>query len=133
MADQGGAGKQVVEDFLKAFFEGRVDDALAIFAPDVELVEPEGLSYGGKRHGRESFGELNAILADLWEFGELSPQFFDLGDGRVLLQGRFRATAKKTGKYIDTQVIEFYTVENSQIARVELMIDTVLVEEALTP
>jgi ketosteroid isomerase-like protein len=133
MADQSSDGRQVVEDFLNAFFEGRVDDALAIFSADVELVEPEGLPYGGVRHGRESFGELGAKLADLWEFRDLDPHFFDLGDGRILLQGRFNATAKKTGKSIDTQVIEFYTIDGSEISRVELMIDTAIVTAALTP
>lgn len=132
MMNEVSEAKGVVYSFIQAFFGGQIDDALEFLDPEIEVLEPIGLPYGGVKRGRQSFADMIAMIGEAWEFPEaIPPKLYDLDDGRVLLDVNFDAVSRATGGAISTPIIEIYTVERKKIVHIQVMVDTALANRVL--
>ena len=98
-----------------------VDAAVALCHPEIELNLPKefvGLGLDPPERGRDervSFErQWNAEWGGLrYELGEV----IDLGDGRVLLVGRFKASGTSSGAGFDNEFAEIFTLSAGQVIR----------------
>lgn len=108
------------------------DGALALMHPDVRIVEPDSLPYGGVTYGPAAYRQLVAEITDLWSpEGKLSRSFFISGDSIVYRTGA-SARAKKTGRLFQVETMTQWTVRNGLITEVyHFYFDVCAVREAL--
>ena len=98
-----------------------VEAAVALCHPEIELDIPKefvGLGIDPPERGRDervSFErQWNAGWGGLqYEFGEV----IDLGDGRLLLIGRFKASGASSGAGFDNEFAELFTFSAGQVTR----------------
>jgi ketosteroid isomerase-like protein len=116
------SNRAVIERFLAAFAARDVAGQFACMHPDVEIVEPDSLPYGGTWRGHEGWRSLGrAILATF----RLDPN----PDGHVLigaedgedfaLKTRLVGTWKETGRPFDMRILEHWHVVGGQIVRIQ--------------
>jgi ketosteroid isomerase-like protein len=104
-----------------------VEAAFVLYHPDVELDLPKefvGLGLDPPERGRDERVNFerkwNAEWGGLrYEFGEI----IDLGDDRVLLMGRFKASGPSSGAGFDNEFAEIFTFCAGQIIREQAFIN----------
>jgi uncharacterized protein len=122
----------VVRGFLAAFTKGDLDGVREALDPNVEVVQPPTLPYGGSYLGKDGFLDLAGRLADAWEFPRPpEPRCFGLDDGRVLVYAQFDVISRATRRAFCAPIVELYTVKDSKLTRVEVLTDTAAALEAL--
>jgi len=117
----------LIRGVYEAFAKGDVPGVLGALDAKVEWNEAEHFTYW---NGAPFIGP-DAIVANV--FARI-PQDFDgfgvevkriVGDGdTVLVEARYRGTAKKTGKRLDVQVAHVWDVRSGKVVRFQQYVDT---------
>ncbi len=129
MADSVG----IVRSVYDAFGRGDVQTVLGLMAEKVEWNEAEHFPYwtGGPFIGPQAVlsGVFARIGQDFDGFTVEVDRVVGCGD-TVLSQGRYRGTAKATGKRLDVQVAHVWDVRDGKIVRFQQYVDTWQVAQA---
>jgi ketosteroid isomerase-like protein len=122
----------VVRRSLEALNEGDTEGVLGLMDPDVELVTARAVLEGISYRGHEGFRQFVADMADDWEdYHPSSERFRDLGDGRVLVVGRFHARGKASGMEVDAPAAWVSEVREGKIVHVRFYADEAAALDAL--
>jgi uncharacterized protein len=101
---------ETVQGLYAAFGRGDLPASLGMLADD-EVWESEGpaiISYSGIRHGKaEAAGFFQGLGADHADPKLTIEEYVASGD-TVMTLGRYRATAKATGKVFDTPIAHYW-------------------------
>ena len=112
--------RAVVERFVDAFGDGRLDDALSLLHDDFVVHAAGGVPYSGDYQGAAGFRDL---ITKIFEVVDLtpSPEMQYLVDGdKVVLYYRLTFTARASTKSIEMRVAEVLSVRDGQIAELDV-------------
>ena len=117
----------------EAFSAGDIDRVVAHMDPEIEWHQAQGLAHGGLYRGldqvrRAIFDPLDEQWWD--EFSADAEEFLDAGDHVVVL-GRYRGLAKRTGKRLDVPFVHVWTYTGGKATRFRQFLDTAGWVEAL--
>ena len=88
----------------RAISGGPVDDLCRLLDPDVEWIPITALLVGSSYRGHEGVRRWIDEMKQHWgDFEPLPKEFFDLGNGRLLAIGTWRARARISGVQLDSQ------------------------------
>jgi ketosteroid isomerase-like protein len=123
----------LVKRSYAAFELGDLDGVLGDMDPEIEWQQAQGLPHGGTYRGvdevrRSIFDPLDEQWWD--EFSAVPTEFLDAG-GEVVVLGRYRGTAKGTGKQLDVPFVHVWTVRGEKAVRFRQFLDTAGWIEAL--
>ena len=128
----------VIRSVYEAFSKGDVAAVLAAFDPNVEWNEAEHFPYWTGQAFRGPQAVVDGVFARI-------PKDFDgfrvdvrriVGAGdTVLVEARYRGTAKATGKPLDAQVAHVWDLRNGKAVKFQQYTDTWLVAQVtgITP
>lgn len=111
----------VVRRFYDLLAEGKVEDSLQLIADDVTIHESAALPYGGEYHGVSGMRELLSRMegcAALSNVGGI--EYIDTHGEQTIVRMGMRATNRTSGKAIDTQIAEIYTVRHGKVVDVDV-------------
>ncbi len=112
--------RAIVETFVNAFGEGRLDDALSLLHDEFVVHAAGGVPYSGDYLGAEGF---SALIAKILPVLDLTPgpemQYLVDGD-KVVIYYRLTFTALASGKSAEMSVAEVFTVRDNLIAELDV-------------
>jgi ketosteroid isomerase-like protein len=116
--------KEIVSGIYEAFGRGDLAGVLSALAEDVEWEMAGPAPFAGRRLGREG---VQGFFVDL--LGAVKIEMFEVdavvGDGeQVVVLGRERCTAKRTGRSYEQHWAHAYTVREGKVVAVRLYEDT---------
>ena len=117
---------ELVKRSYEAFARDDMDGVLGDMDPDIEWHQAQGLPHGGFYKGldevrRNIFDPLDEEWWD--EFTATPDEFLDAGD-EVVVIGRYRGTAKQTGKALDVPFVHVWTIAGDKAVRFRQFLDT---------
>jgi ketosteroid isomerase-like protein len=98
-----------------AFATGDLDTAMASFAPDVALVNPDYAMERGVREGLDSLREGLQSLHDQFAYQSLEILEMDEGPGGLLVVARLRASGRSSGVPIDATFTHVFGLRDGQV------------------
>jgi uncharacterized protein len=110
---------ETVKELYAAYRRGDLAAILASLTSDVvwESEGPAAVAYFGIRRGvKESTGFFEALAADFAN-PELTITDYVASGDTVMTLGRYKATAKKTGKVYDTPIAHYWKIRDGKVAR----------------
>ena len=117
----------IVRGGYEAFAKGDVPTVLGLFDPKIEWNEAEHVIYwqGGAYHGPQEIvdGVFARIPNDFDGFQIEIRRMVASGD-TVLVEARYRGTAKATGKPLDAQVAHVWDLRGGKVVRLQQYTDT---------
>jgi len=124
---------QVVRRSYEAFARGDMDGVVADMDEAIEWYQAQGLPHGGIYRGIEEVRSnvFDPLDRDWWSaFSAVPDEFLDAGD-EVIVLGRYRGTAKKTGKALDVPFVHVWSLRGGRAWRFRQFLDTAGWVEAL--
>jgi ketosteroid isomerase-like protein len=120
------AAVDIVRRSYDAFERGDMDAVMADMHPEIEWHQAQGLPHGGLYRGldevrRNIFDPLDEEWWD--EFTAVPDEFLEAVD-QVVVIGRYRGTAKETGKQLDVPFVHIWTMSGDQAIRFRQYLDT---------
>jgi ketosteroid isomerase-like protein len=88
--------------------------------PDVVARQGPTVPFPGDWHGAEELEKFFALFTDTWSSLDLSDIRYYTGETGVAIQMRMQATARATGKHLDTRVGHFMTFEDGLIREINV-------------
>jgi hypothetical protein len=121
------ANKQLVRDFLTAFYSGDIDGALATCTDDIDFVvnaPVEFFPHFGPRHGKSDVAETWRALHARYVEMRYEVPFLIADDNRAaaIIKIFFRKNAAE--RVVQTSVADFYTFRGGRIAGIQQFFDT---------
>jgi ketosteroid isomerase-like protein len=126
------ANIETVQEAYGAFARGDIEGVLATLTEDVVWKMPgePGIPFAGTRHGQSGVGEFFRLLNVTDEVLQFEPrEFFAKGD-KVVVLGLYRARARATGKIIDYEWAQVFTLQNGKISGWAEFCDTAAIAAA---
>jgi uncharacterized protein len=120
------AAVDIVRRSYVAFERGDMDAVMADMHPEIEWHQAQGLPHGGLYRGLEEVRRnIFDPLDDEWwdEFTAVPDEFLEAGD-QVVVIGRYRGTAKETGKQLDVPFVHIWSMSGDQAIRFRQYLDT---------
>jgi ketosteroid isomerase-like protein len=117
----------------EAFARGDLDGVVAGMHAEIEWHQAQGLPHGGTYRGLEDVRRsIFEPLDEQWwsEFSAEPGEFLDAGDEVVVL-GRYRGTAKGTGRQLDVPFVHLWSFRDGKAVRFRQFLDTAGWNEAL--
>jgi ketosteroid isomerase-like protein len=106
---------ETVRSMLAAWSEGRFDEALEYFDPELvweQTVQPEGWV----THGTDEMQQALRTWLGTWtDYAATFQEYVDAGE-RVVVVGTERGTAKGSGIEVERKTITVYTLRSGKIA-----------------
>jgi ketosteroid isomerase-like protein len=124
----------LVKRSYDAFERGDLDGVLGDMDAEIEWQQAQGLPHGGTYRGVAAVrANIFDPLDEQWwdEFSAVPTEFLDAG-GEVVVLGRYRGTAKGTGKHLDVPFVHVWTVRGEKAVRFRQFLDTAGWIEALS-
>lgn len=124
---------EIVQGIYAAYRRGDLSAILASLTNDVvwESEGPASVAFCGIRHGiKETTGFFEALNADFTNPEITLSEFVASGD-TVMTLGRYKATARTTGKVFDTPVAQYWKIRDGKVARYVGFDDTAAAVAAL--
>jgi ketosteroid isomerase-like protein len=124
---------EVVQGLYAAYRRGDLPAILASLTSDVvwESEGPASVAFCGIRRGiKETTGFFEALNADFANPELTLSEIVASGDA-VMTLGRYKATARKTGKVFDTPIAHYWRIRDGKVARYVGFDDTAAAVEAL--
>ncbi len=116
----------IVRRSYEAFERNDMDAVVADMHPQIEWHQAQGLPHGGLYSGLDEVRRnvFDPLDEDWWdEFSATPDEFLDAGDDVVVL-GRYRGTAKHTGKALDVPFVHVWTLSGGKAVRFRQFLDT---------
>jgi uncharacterized protein len=120
------AGIELVKRSYEAFARDDLDGVLADMHPEIEWHQAQGLPHGGYYRGLDEVRRniFEPLDAEWWEEFSADPdEFLDAGS-QVVVLGRYRGVAKRTGKTLDVPFVHVWTVDGDKAVRFRQFLDT---------
>lgn len=117
----------------EAFARGDLDGVVADMHPEIEWHQAQGLPHGGLYRGLDEVRRaiFDPLDAEWWdEFAADPDDFLDAGE-HVVVIGRYRGRAKRTGKRLDVPFVHVWTYRGGKATRFRQFLDTAGWVEAL--
>lgn len=117
----------------EAFGRGDIQAVLENYTPETEWHSQSGSRWiGGVFRGPQAIlQEVFMRIGEFWDnFSVETREFLDAGD-RVIVLGTVRATAKSTGKAVETPFVHIAQYRDGKVIRFETYEDTATVNEVL--
>jgi uncharacterized protein len=117
---------EIVKRSYDAFARGDMDGVLGDMDPDIEWHQAQGLPHGGYYRGLDEVRRniFDPLDAEWWDGFTATPhEFLDAGEHVVVL-GRYRGTAKQTGRALDVPFVHVWTLRNDKAVRFRQFLDT---------
>jgi uncharacterized protein len=110
------SARQIVENTYAALLErGDMDEFMANFADDAELIEVESLPYGGRFRGKDAIKGAMLNLLTYWsDLSYVIERILD-NDDCVIAQGTFSAKGARSGKPVCFPLAEVWTIKDGRI------------------
>ncbi len=122
-----GANATIIKGLYDAFGTGDVAAVLGTFDPQIQWNEAEGNPYadGNPYVGGASVagGVFQRCVTDVDKFSVTPVNYIDGGD-TVAVEGRYRGTAKATGKVLDAQFVHVWHLRGGKVVRFQQYTDT---------
>jgi uncharacterized protein len=125
---------EIVQRSYLSFSRGDLDAVLADLDPAIEWHQAQGLPHGGLYRGVDEVRRniFEPLDAEWWsEFDAAPDEFLESGD-QVVVLGRYRGTAKGSGKVLDVPFVHVWTLRDTRAIRFRQFLDTAGWVEALT-
>lgn len=123
---------ETVRGLYESFAEGDIDGVVETWAPDIELVEPEGLIGSGTFHGADAILEnVFGGLADDWTNVSVIPERFIDGGETVVALVTWSGTNIETGKSTRFRGAHVFDFGDGKITLWTSYADSALFNEAL--
>jgi uncharacterized protein len=120
-AVEGGVNRHIetVQEYLDRLGKAGYSAALELVQPDVRLVVPSQLPYGGTWTGREQVAQLLPEIEDAWTDWSTTDRIELAGVGqRVFREVEFRATLVRTGRQESMFLTEVFEFRDGRIAEI---------------
>jgi ketosteroid isomerase-like protein len=120
------SGVEIVRRSYEAFARDDLDGVVADMADDILWEQAQGLPHGGTYHGLDEVRRniFDPLDRDWWdEFAADPEQFVDGGEDVVVL-GRYRGVAKRTGRRLDVPFVHVWTLREGKAVRFRQFLDT---------
>jgi len=118
---------EIVRGVYMSFAKADVATVLAAFDPQINWREVDNFLYADRNPyiGPQAVveGVFQRLGADLENFA-IVPERFVEGDDAVVVEGRYRATMKRTGAAIDAQFAHVWGLRDGKIVRFQQYTDT---------
>lgn len=124
----------IVRRSYEAFARGDLDAVVADMADDIVWEQAQGLPHGGLYRGLDDVRRnvFEPLDRDWWSaFSAVPDEFLDAG-GEVVVLGRYRGTAKRTGRRLDVPFVHVWTLQDGKAVRFRQFLDTAGWNAALT-
>jgi uncharacterized protein len=124
---------EIVQRSYLSFSRGDLDAVLADLDPAIEWHQAQGLPHGGLYRGVDEVRRniFEPLDAEWWsEFDAAPDEFLESGD-QVVVLGRYRGTAKGSGKVLDVPFVHVWTLREARATRFRQFLDTAGWVEAL--
>jgi ketosteroid isomerase-like protein len=109
--------RRVLPAFNRSFSED-AEDLYEVLAADVEWRPVTAALEGAAYHGEEAVREWMKELRRDWEVFETRPdEYRDLGDGRVLVLGTWRARGRGSGLELDSRAAWLMQIGGGKLVR----------------
>ncbi|WP_433496963.1 nuclear transport factor 2 family protein [Sphaerimonospora sp. CA-214678] len=95
----------------------------ALFHPEFVCHQGPSLPYSGDWRGAQGLEQFFAVFTATWSSLELSDVRYFSGDTGVAITMRMKATARATGKRLDTTVAHFLIIEDGLIREFNVFYD----------
>ncbi len=117
----------------EAFARDDLDAVLADLHPEIVWHQAQGLPHGGTYHGVEEVRRniFDPLDRDWWEEFSADPEELIEADDQVVVLGRYRGVAKRTGKELDVPFVHVWTMRDGKAVRFRQFLDTAGWNEAL--
>ncbi len=126
----------VAAAFYAALAAGDRDQLDALLDPEFTGRTAEGMPFGiGGVHDSPGAMRRNSwgVIARHFEARAEPDRFLDLGDGRLLVTGRYRGRGRQSGAALDAAFAHLITIEAGRIRALEQYTDTARWREAAGP
>jgi uncharacterized protein len=121
------ANKQLVRDFLTAFYSGDIEAAFATCDDDVEFIvnaPVEFFPHFGPRHGKVDVAETWRALHARYASMRHEVPFLIADDNRAAAIIKIFFRKSLTDRIVQTSVADFYTFRGGRIASIQQFFDT---------
>jgi uncharacterized protein len=110
----------IVERFMNAIVEERLDDARGLLHDEFVAYEAGGVPYSGEYHGPQGFFDLLAKMTEGMDFTlGPAPQCL-LAGASVAVRSRVTFTSRASGSSVEMRLVEVYTVRDGLIAELDV-------------
>jgi ketosteroid isomerase-like protein len=118
----------------EAFARGDMDAVVADMHPEIEWHQAQGLPHGGFYRGLDEVRRavFDPLDEEWWdEFSADPEEYLDAGQEVVVL-GRYRGRAKRTGKLLDVPFVHIWSFRDGKAIRFRQFLDTAGWNDALS-
>jgi len=112
--------RAVVEKFVVAFGDGRLQDALSLLHDDFVIHAAGDVPYSGDYLGAEGFSELITKMVAILDFTPSTDMQYIVDGDNVVLHYRLAFTSRASGKSIETAVTEVFSVRDGLITDIDV-------------
>ena len=123
----------IVRRSYEAFARGDLDAVVADMDEAIEWQQAQGLPHGGTYRGLAEVraNVFDPLDRDWWSaFSAVPDEFLEAG-AEVVVLGRYRGTAKQTGKLLDVPFVHIWSLRDGKAWRFRQFLDTAGWVEAL--
>jgi uncharacterized protein len=117
---------EIVRRSYEAFSRHDMEGVLGDMHPEIVWHQAQGLPHGGIYRGLAEVKKniFDPLDEEWWDGFTADPdEFLDAGD-QVVVVGRYRATAKGTGKQLDVPFVHIWTLDDDKAIRFRQYLDT---------
>ncbi len=114
------ANKKIVQDFLAALLRGDKDGARACLHPDLEVLEPASLPYGGVWKGHEGMFALAEKVFSVWKDAQVTIRDMVADGDKVVGLYEMRGVGRNSGIPFAVHVTEVMLIRDGKIKDVEV-------------
>lgn len=122
---------ETIQGLYESFAVGDINAVIDTWAPDIELIESEGLIGSGTFCGVDEILEnVFSGLANNWKDVSVTPERYIDGDSVVVALITWSGTNVETGKSTEFRGVHVFDFENGKIARWTSYADSALFNAA---
>jgi ketosteroid isomerase-like protein len=127
--------KQLVMQGYQLFKNKDIEGLLALYADDIEWVEPESehIPFAGNYRGKAEVARFFTELDQAQEAVRFEPEAFIAEDDKVVVTGHAIWSVKATGQKYESPWVHVFTVRDGKVARFQTYSDTAAAEAAFMP
>jgi uncharacterized protein len=117
---------QIVKDGYAAYLRGDIQGLLALFAEDIEWINPGdgGYPLAGTYRGLAEVAGFIQKLSEVFEISLFEPREFVAEGDRVLVVGFDRGTVKATNRTVEGHWVMAFTLRNGKLTNAREYLDT---------